>query len=421
MRIVLWHGYLLGGTGSNVYTRALAREWSRAGHHVTVLSQEPHPPEYDLGGARHVRPELEGPLPVFVLDRYEGHEPRLLQDLTREERERYVEQNAAAVREQLPADLVFANHVLLGGPVGAASGARFAVKAHGSELEYSMRGNAELQAWGRESLAGAGAVFVGSEHIREVLEEVVGHVDRVHEVPPGVDVELFRPEPRDKALDRLLQEAIADPPNPGNTNERLPDDANAERFEAFFADDVPTVLYFGKLIYNKGVHLLLEALRDLDARAVIVGFGDYREELERLARKRLAPPQTLFTGPLEHRHLVHLLSLADATVVPSIFPEAFGMVAAEAAAAGSPPLVARHSGLQEIAEGLEAEYPPEHHHLTSFANGDVADLTAKLRELLELPREEHHRIAAAGRRAVEERWSWSSVASRLLQPFQGAD
>ena len=129
----------------------------------------------------------------------------------------------------------------------------------------------------------------------------------------------------------------------------------------------PTVLYFGKLLYNKGVHLLLEALRELDARAVIVGFGDYREELE-----ALAGPDTLFTGALEHRHLVQLLPLADVSVVPSIFPEAFGMVAAEAAAAGSPPLVARHSGLREIAEGLEAEYPPEYRHLASFAKGDAA-------------------------------------------------
>src|SRR5215510_10176832 len=228
VRILLWHGYLLGGTGSNVYTRSLAREWSRAGHDVTVLSQEPHPEQYDLGGAQHVRPELHGPLPVFVLDRYEGHEPRLLQDLTRDERERYVELNAAAVREQLPADLVFANHVLLGGPVGAASDARYAVKAHGSELEYSMRGNAELSAWGRESLAGAAAVFVGSEHIRRVLEEVVGHVDRVHVVPPGVDVDEFVPLPRDEALRDLIAESRADPPNPSNANERLPDEGNAE-------------------------------------------------------------------------------------------------------------------------------------------------------------------------------------------------
>jgi glycosyltransferase involved in cell wall biosynthesis len=412
VRIVLWHGYLLGGTGSNVYTRSLAREWNRAGHDVTVLSQEPHPEQYDLGGARHVRPEIGGVLPVFVLDRYEGLEARLLPELSRGERERYVELNAAAVREQLPADLVFANHVLLGGPVGAAAGARYAVKAHGSELEYAMRGNDELEAWGRESLAGAGAVFVGSEHIREVLEDVVGHVERVHEVPPGVDVELFRPQPRQAALAALIDEARRDAPNPGNGNERLPDEGNTRRLEAFLAGDEPTVVYFGKLLYNKGVHLLLEALRDVDARAVIVGFGDYREDLE-----RLAPPRTLFTGPLEHRHLAHLLPLADATVVPSIFPEAFGMVAAEAAAAGSPPVVARHSGLGEIAEGLEADYPPEYRHLTSFATGDVGDLTKTLRELLQLPEEERQRIAVAARNAVEERWSWAGVAQRLLQPF----
>src|SRR5205085_8613121 len=163
MRIVLWHGYLLGGTGSNVYTRALARAWGRLGHEVVLVCQERNPGAYDLGGARVVRPELpDRLLPVFVLDRYEGLEPRLLQDLTPEERERYVEANAAAVRAELPADLVFANHVLLGGPVGAAAGAPFAVKAHGSELEYSMRGKAELCEWGRESLARSQATFVGS-------------------------------------------------------------------------------------------------------------------------------------------------------------------------------------------------------------------------------------------------------------------
>jgi len=403
VRILLWHGYLLGGTGSNVYTRALAREWSRAGHDVVVFCQERHPGEYDLRGAQVLRPEIGGLLPVFVLDRYEGLEAKLLQDFTRDERERYVELNAAAVRERLPADLVFTNHVLLGAPVGAAVGAPFTVKAHGSELEYSMRGNAELSAWGREALASAKAVVVGSEHIREVLEEVVGHVDRVHQVPPGVDVELFQPEPRDVALRNLLHEARADPPNDGN--ERLPDAGNAQRLDAFFADETPVVLYFGKLIRNKGVHLLLDALRGLDARAVIVGFGDYREELE-----GMAPSGTLFTGPLEHRHLVHLLPLSDVCVVPSIFPEAFGMVAAEAAAAGVPPLVARHSGLAEIAAGVEAEYPPELRDLASFTD----DLSAKLRRLLELPPEIRRELGLAARRAVVERWSWSSVAERLL-------
>jgi glycosyltransferase involved in cell wall biosynthesis len=412
VKILLWHGYLLGGTGSNVYTRALAREWTRAGHDVTVFSQEPHPELHDLGGAGTVRPDVGGLLPVFVLDRYEGYEVKRVQDCTRSELDVWVARNAAALREHLPADLVFANHVLLGGPVGAASGARFGVKAHGSELEYSMRGNEELSAWGRDALEAAEAVFVGSGHIREVLENVVGHVDRVHEVPPGVDVDEWRPRTRDEALAGLLEEARADPANPGNANERLPDAGNAERLASFLEGDRPTVVYFGKLLYNKGVHVLLEALRDVDARAVIVGFGDYRETLE-----AAAGPDALFTGPFEHRHLIHLLALADATVVPSIFPEAFGMVAAEAAAAGSPPLVARHSGLAEIAEGLEQEYPAHLRHLASFTTGDAAELAAKLRELLSLPEADRAALREAARHATVSRWSWAGVARRLLEPF----
>jgi glycosyltransferase involved in cell wall biosynthesis len=413
VRIILWHGYLLGGTGSNVYTRAVAREWSRAGHDVVVICQEPHPEQYDLGGAHVFTPNIGGVLPVFVLDRYKGVEAKLLQDLSQDERDRYVMLNATAVCAMLPADLLFANHVLLGGAVGAASGLPFGVKAHGSELEYSMRGRPDLAEWGRSALRRAQAVFVGSAHIRSVLEEVVGHVDRVYEVPPGVDVEEFRPQPPEHALERLLAAAQADPPNPGNAEERLPDEGNVERLAEFFAADEPTVVYFGKLLHNKGVHILLEALRAVDARAVVVGFGDYRRELE-----RIAPERTLFTGPLEHRHLVHLLPLADVTVVPSIFPEAFGMVAAEAAAAGSPPLVARHSGLAEIAEGLEAEYPAEHRHLASFESGNVEDLAGKLNELLALPQKKRAELGRAARLAAVARWSWSTVAARLLEPFE---
>src|SRR5215211_3551633 len=393
MRILLWHGYLLGGTGSNIYTQALAREWARQGHDVTLVCQEPQPELYDLAGAEVVRPELpDGLLPVFVVDRYQGLRPKLLQSLTPTERERYVDANAAALRALSPADLVFANHVLLGGPVGAASGLPYAVKAHGSELEYSMRGNDELVAWGREGLARAEAVFVGSAHIRSVLEEIVGQVDRVHEVSPGVDVDEFRALPRAEALEGLLRELRSGRSNPGNRNERLPDEGNAERLAEWFASDESTVLYFGKLLRNKGVHVLFDAVRALETRTLVVGFGDYREELE-----AQAPPRTVFTGPLEHRHLVYLLPLCDVAVVPSIFPEAFGMVAAEAAAAGCPPLVARHSGLAEVAEGLEEEYPEWLRHLASFETGDVADLQAKLRELLALGDGDRSALRAAAR------------------------
>src|SRR5262249_19469296 len=113
----------------------------------------------------------------------------------------------------------------------------------------SMRGRPRLEAWGAETLGRAEATYVGSAHIREVVEQVVGPIPGpVFEVPPGVDVDEFAPEGREQALAALLEEARADPPNPANANERLPDEGNAERLAAFFADGGPVIVYFGKLI-----------------------------------------------------------------------------------------------------------------------------------------------------------------------------
>jgi glycosyltransferase involved in cell wall biosynthesis len=148
---------------------------------------------------------------------------------------------------------------------------------------------------------------------------------------------------------------------------------------------------------------------------VIVGFGPYRP-----SSSALAPPRTLFTGPLEHRHLVHLLPLADVTVVPSIFPEAFGMVAAEAAAAGSPPLVARHSGLAEVAAGHRGELRSG--CATSSPSSAVtrADLRRKLEAILALPEQSTTSSAvrlAASRRSGAGR---GRRRRRLLEPVAGA-
>jgi glycosyltransferase involved in cell wall biosynthesis len=94
------------------------------------------------------------------------------------------------------------------------------------------------------------------------------------------------------------------------------------------------------------------------------------------------------------------------------------MVAAEAAAAGSPPLVARHSGLAEVADGLEAEYPPAYRTLASFRTGDAGDLASKLSSLLALPADERRVLGEAARRAAVARWSWRSIAKQLLEPLQ---
>jgi len=289
----------------------------------------------------------------------------------------------------------------------------FAVKAHGSELEFSLRGNEELAARAREALDRADAVYAGSEHIRRVLEEILGpgaYEARVRIAPPGVDVDELRPELRDEALAGLVEESRQDTPNPGRARERDPDPGNAERLADFLAGDDPTVVYVGKLSREKGADLLLDAVRDVGARTVMVGFGPLRDELEAAVAGR----PVLFTGPLEHRHLRHLWALADVSVTPSVFPEAFGMVAAEAAACGSPPLVARHSGLAEIAAGIEAEYPPERRELVSFEPGSAGALAAKLGALLALPSAERRSLGEAARRAVVARWSWARVAALLL-------
>ena len=412
MRVLLWHGYLLSGTGSNEYTRALARTLSRQGHEVVVLSQDPRPQDHDLGGATAIRPDLPGRLPVFVLDRYAEATPALLPAMERAEVDQFVAAQVQAIRAVGPADLLIVNHVLLGGPVGAASGLPYVVKAHGSELEYAMRGNHELCIWASRTLQPARDVVVGSKHIARVLADLVGPIpSRV--VTPGVDIEQMAPQERDVAWSALIEQARLDPPNPGD--ERMPDAGNAERFEAFLTGTQrPTVVYVGKLSQQKGVHLLLEALQGLDARAVVVGFGPARADLERAAADRGL--DVLFTGPLQHRHLAHLWAAADVSVVPSVFPEAFGMVAAEAAATGCPPLVARHSGLAEVADGI-AGFLPEHlRSAITFQPGDAADLRRALDGLLSLPAVDRLALARGCRTAVEALWSWDTIAQQMVDP-----
>jgi glycosyltransferase involved in cell wall biosynthesis len=94
------------------------------------------------------------------------------------------------------------------------------------------------------------------------------------------------------------------------------------------------------------------------------------------------------------------------------------MVAAEAAAAGCPPIVANHSGLAEIAQGLERSYPPDLRHLPPFATGDADELRAKLQEQLSLGPLEREALRAAAREAAVELWSWTSVARRILEAIR---
>ena len=80
MRILLFHGYLLRGTGSNIYNASLVRAFARLGHQVDLVCQdrEVEPPE---GVTIHL-PDIGRVLPVYVADRYEGFDAVPFPDLS---------------------------------------------------------------------------------------------------------------------------------------------------------------------------------------------------------------------------------------------------------------------------------------------------------------------------------------------------
>ena len=141
------------------------------------------------------------------------------------------------------------------------------VKAHGSELEYSMRGQRRARGLGRGSRCAArrrsSSARITSGGCSRTSSATSTASTRSR---PGSTSTSSSRGRADEALAALLEECRADPPNPGNRQERLPDEGNDRRLAEFLAGDAPTVLYFGKLLYNKGVHVLLEALRGIDAR-----------------------------------------------------------------------------------------------------------------------------------------------------------
>ena len=121
-----------------------------------------------------------------------------------------------------------------------------------------------------------------------------------------------------------------------------------------------------------------------------------------------------FTGRLDHRYAPDALAAMDVMVVPSILHEAFGMVAAEAAAAGALPVVARHSGLAEVAEALESEV--RRPGLFSFAPGEgaIGRLATSIERILSLPAPERGELRAGVHAFVAREWTWEQTAAKIL-------
>ncbi|HEY2715301.1 MAG TPA: glycosyltransferase family 4 protein [Solirubrobacterales bacterium] len=439
MRVLVFHGYMLRGTGSNIYNASLAPALARLGHEVHLLSQDRG---VELPGVHQHVPEIGGLLPVYVKDPYEGFEVKAFPELSEAELERYLEANVAAVREVAAGaggiDLALANHLVMGPVILARAGVSpYAAKIHGSALEYTVKPHLErFGPLALEGLAPANGVLVGSHHTAESLWAALPELPELEAKtrlgPPGVDLEEFRAAPG---------------PRP------------------------PLVVFVGKLIVSKGIDLLLAAwplvrARHPQARLLVVGFGEWEEGVRRLlaalergdlddareiARRgrgleggaeaplpilaafladppagyaglaRAAAGSVELVGRLEHDEVAALLPQAEALVMPSTFPEAFGMVAAEAAACGALPVSAGHSGMLEVSRQLAAALPPEVACLTSFPvePGAIEALAARLSGWFDLPEAERAAARASLVETVARLWSWEGVARGVLAAAAG--
>jgi glycosyltransferase involved in cell wall biosynthesis len=524
VRVLIFHGYLLDGTGSNVYNARLAAALTSLGHDVHLLSQDRHPQlqpfvdafgDWDEGSLRvheldrsHeeatgrtrpgrctvYRPDIGGLLPVYVADRYEGIQARTFAQCSEQEVARYLAANVSAVSELLELvrpQVALANHLVMG-PVILARGLRgevpYAVKVHGSALEYTVKPQPErFLDPALEGLADARAVLVGSRHTALSLWHALGDGElerRTRLGPPGVDVTRFAPRASAPAaaglrsLGNRLRAEAAQHAEAREASAFARDGlAAAESLQRLDPDRDVLVAYVGKLIVSKGVDLLIAAwplvLEAVPrARLAVVGFGGYRDGLERLrdalargdleqareialagralesassparplrhllafldglrggererflAAARRLDEQVVFCGRLDHEELADLLPACEAVVVPSTFPEAFGMVAAEAAACGALPVSAGHSGLAEVSRVLASAVPEQAAAWLSFAVDDraVRALAGAVTAWLTVGPQLRARTRKGLVCAVRERWSWEGVARGVIAAAQG--
>jgi glycosyltransferase involved in cell wall biosynthesis len=147
--------------------------------------------------------------------------------------------------------------------------------------------------------------------------------------------------------------------------------------------------------------------------------GDGRERY--LIAARTLQARVVFTGRLEHDELAELLPACEAVVVPSTFPEAFGMVAVEAAACGALPITAAHSGLAEVSEVLARAVPDQAARWLSFPIDDrvVGALAERVLSWLAADPDLRRQTRAELAFTARARWSWDGVARGVIAAVRG--
>ncbi|MBA3343427.1 MAG: glycosyltransferase [Gemmatimonadaceae bacterium] len=230
--ICLLHGWLLEGSGSNLWTRSIITALARSGETVHLVCQENHPDRYDAiaEGYRHRlsgevetrlqrdtrfagkcilhQPEIGDTLPVFVKDRYEEYDRVIpMIELADDEIELYIERNVEVVRQivkQHDISAIHANHVVLmavvAQRVSRETGVPYAIMPHGSGIEYAVKKDERFRKYASSALADARRIFVIGREMRErvigVFNDLPGIESKFTELHLGVDASQFEPVSR---------------------------------------------------------------------------------------------------------------------------------------------------------------------------------------------------------------------------------
>jgi glycosyltransferase involved in cell wall biosynthesis len=180
----------------------------------------------------------------------------------------------------------------------------------------------------------------------------------------------------------------------------------------FVADHEQLVFYVGRIVYEKGLQVLLDAWPRVQAmsaaRLVIAGDGPYLDALKAQAQALGLDQRICFTGFVSDADRERLYRAADVAVFPSLY-EPFGIVALEAFAANCPVVAAATGGLAEVVEagrtGLLA------------AAGEPWALGEALLAVLEAPHEARVRAARAFE-YVQTHYTWDRVAQATRAVYQ---
>jgi len=261
----------------------------------------------------------------------------------------------------------------------------------------------EMSSWmERTAILDADAIIAVSESTRTDILRAYPDVkaNRVHVIYNGIDLSEYQKTPETKAL----------------TNYGI-DAAN------------PYVLFIGRITRQKGVTHLVDAIRHLPPETQVVlcaGAPDTpdiaAEMRQKVENARRDHPHIIWIEKMVTKHeSIQLYSNARVFCCPSVY-EPFGIVNLEAMACRAPVLASATGGIKEVVVEGETGYlvPFEQDPVTSFPVDPekfARDLAAGINRLLEDP-DKCQRFGNAGRRRVEELFSWSAIAQQTIRLYQ---